>query len=315
LPLIWHNKRPRPKQLPSASAVTFWTGVCLHEKMFAVPTRIASGNHASEGVNWFMLGEITPVLLTFNEAANIGRTLSCLTWAKDIVIVDSGSTDETASILAGFPQVRVFHRVFDTHGNQWRYATQETGISTNWILRLDADYEVTEALKIELSRLDADAAVDAYRISFDYAIFGRKLISSLYPPNTILLRKGKFSVRDKGHTEAWTVQGPVKGLKARIIHDDRKSTEQWMLSQGCYMRRELAHLRAERSGLRSWLRLSPPLMPLVVFLYCLFVKGLILNGRAGIFYALQRLIAEAALSLMVLEERLRTKGGPPSERA
>ena len=55
----------------------------------------------------FMLNEITPVLLTFNEAANIGRTLSCLTWAKDIVIVDSGSTDETISIVARFPQVRV----------------------------------------------------------------------------------------------------------------------------------------------------------------------------------------------------------------
>ena len=118
-----------------------------------------------------MLGDITPVLLTFNEAPNIGRTLSRLTWAKDIVVVDSGSTDETASIIAAFPQVRVLSTgYFDTHGNQWRYATQETGISTNWILRLDADYEVTEALKDELSRLDADAAVDAYRISFDYAI-------------------------------------------------------------------------------------------------------------------------------------------------
>jgi glycosyltransferase involved in cell wall biosynthesis len=254
-----------------------------------------------------MLSEITPVLLTFNEAANIGRTLSWLTWAKDIVIVDSGSTDETASILARFPQVRVFHRKFDTHGNQWRYATQETGISTKWILRLDADYEVTEALKGELSLLDANAAVDAYRISFDYAIFGQKLMSSLYPPNTILLRKEKVSVQDKGHTEMWIVQGPVKDLKARIIHDDRKSTEQWMLSQGRYMRRELDFLRAEGSGVLSWLRLNPPLMPLMVFLYCLFVKGLLLNGRAGFFYALQRLMAEASLSLMVLEERLRAK--------
>ena len=113
-----------------------------------------------------MLSAIAAVLLTFNEAPNIGRTLACLTWAKDIVVVDTGSTDDTASIVAAFPQVRVFHRPFDTHGNQWRYATQETGISTDWILRLDADYEVTEALKDELSRLDANADVDAYRISF-----------------------------------------------------------------------------------------------------------------------------------------------------
>jgi hypothetical protein len=46
-------------------------------------------------------------------------------------------------------------------------------------------------------------------------------------------------------------------------------------------------------------------MPIAVFLYCLFGKGLILNGKAGIYYALQRLVAEATLSLMVLEESLR----------
>src|SRR5262245_4109421 len=106
-----------------------------------------------------MLSDITPVLLTFNEAPNIGRTLAGLTWAKDIVVVDSGSTDDTALIVAAFPQVRAFHRSFDSHGNQWRYATQETGISTNWILRLDADYEVTESLREELSGLDFSADV------------------------------------------------------------------------------------------------------------------------------------------------------------
>ena len=261
----------------------------------------------------FMIDDITPVLLTFNEAANIGRSLSCLTWAKDIVIVDSGSTDATISIAARFPQVRLFQRAFDTHGNQWRYAAQETGISTNWILRLDADYQVTDALRAELSHLNPDDAVDAYRIAFDYAVFGRKLLSSLYPPNTILLRKDRFSVSDKGHTEAWTVQGPVKDLKARIVHDDRKSIEQWLISQGRYMRRECAHLQAGGPRLRSWLRHKPPLMPLFTFLYCLFVKGLILNGRAGIFYALQRLVAEAVLSLMVLEERLRPTSGQHSK--
>ena len=262
-----------------------------------------------------MLSEITPVILTFNESANIGRTLSRLIWATDIVIVDSGSTDETISIAKKFPQVRVFHRVFDTHGRQWTYATQETGINTKWILRLDADYEVTEALKVELSSLDADAPVNGYRIAFDYAIFGHSLVSSLYPPNTILLRKGRFSIEDRGHTEAWRVHGRVKDLNARIIHDDRKWTEHWLNSQGRYMRLELARLRRESSGLRAWLRFRPPLMPMVTFFYSLFGKGLILSGRPGIFYALQRLIAEATLSLMMLEERFREKHGRCSEDA
>src|SRR5262249_1518743 len=101
-----------------------------------------------------MLNYITPVLLTYNEAANIGRTLSHLTWAKDIVVVDSGSTDGTLAIIAQVPQVRVFSRTFDTHGNQWDYAVRQTAIATPWILRLDADYQVSDALIEELRHLD-----------------------------------------------------------------------------------------------------------------------------------------------------------------
>jgi glycosyltransferase involved in cell wall biosynthesis len=254
-----------------------------------------------------MLDHITPVLLTHNEEQNIGRTLSRLGWAKDIVVVDSGSTDETLAILAACPIVRVFNRPFDTHAKQWRYAVEETQIATDWILRLDADYQLSDALVSELAQLDPNAPVSAYRIHFDYAIFSHKILSSLYPANTILLRKGKFSVWDKGHTEAWDVKGSVATLNSRVIHDDWKPTAQWLIGQTRYMQRELEWLNVERRGLVSWLRLNPPLMPLVTFIYCLFGKGLLVSGRAGIFYALQRMVAEAILSLMVLEAKLRDR--------
>ena len=48
-----------------------------------------------------MLDTITPVILTYNEDANIARVLESLKWAKDIVVVDSYSTDETLNILHG----------------------------------------------------------------------------------------------------------------------------------------------------------------------------------------------------------------------
>lgn len=251
-----------------------------------------------------MLSDITPVLLTYNEAPNIARTLSHLTWAKDIVVVDSYSDDGTLDVLAKFPQVRVFSRAFDSHGPQWRFAVQETGISTPWILRLDADYQLSEPLILELSRLDPNAAVSAYRVAFNYAIFSQRLRSSLYPTNMILLRRDRFSVADDGHTEKWTVGGPIEVLKARVIHDDWKPTERWMKAQCHYMSRELVKMRERPAGLRDWLRLRPPLMPFAAFLYCLFVKRLILDGKAGLYYALQRMVAEAILSLMILEERL-----------
>jgi hypothetical protein len=121
------------------------------------------------------------------------------------------------------------------------------------------------------------------------------------------MRQGRFKVWDNGHTESWTVEGPTKTLQARVTHDDWKATDVWMSAQGRYMRRELERLTDRSSRWRDRLRLWPPLMPFVVFLYCLFGKGLILDGRAGLFYALQRMIAEAALSLMVLEARLRAR--------
>ena len=92
----------------------------------------------------------------------------------------------------------MFKRSFDSHGNQWRYAVEETQIATDWILRLDADYQLSDALVAELHRLTPNAPVSGYRVSFDYAIFSRNLVSSLYPANTVLLRKGRFSVRDGG---------------------------------------------------------------------------------------------------------------------
>lgn len=264
---------------------------------------------AQKGARPRVLDSITPVLLTFNEAPNLARTLSHLDWARTIVIVDSGSTDATAAIAAADPRVRLFTRPFDTHGAQWRHAVEETGITSDWILRLDADYQVTPALRDELAALTPPDDIDAYRIDFDYAIFGRRLRASLYPSNTVLFRRGRARAYDRGHTEGWRVAGKVGQLKGRIVHDDWKPMQGWVGSQARYMARELPHLKADPRPLKHRLRLAPPLMPVAMFLYTLFGRGLIFNGRAGMFYALQRLLAETALALMVLEDRLKDGDG------
>ena len=57
-----------------------------------------------------MLENVTPVILTFNERENIGRTLERLSWARDVVIVDSLSRDDTVDIASQFKNVRLFRR-------------------------------------------------------------------------------------------------------------------------------------------------------------------------------------------------------------
>ena len=120
-----------------------------------------------------MLASITPVILTYNEADNISRTLKRLTWANRIVVVDSFSTDETLDILDNYPQVALYQRPFDTHANQWNYGLSL--VETPWVLSLDADYGLSDELTDELTTLDPESEVDCYRIPFQYCVFGKPL--------------------------------------------------------------------------------------------------------------------------------------------
>ena len=71
-----------------------------------------------------MLDQITPLILTYNEAPNIARSLGALRWAKDIVVLDSFSDDDTVAIAQSVPCVRVFQRAFDCQRNQGEFGVR-----------------------------------------------------------------------------------------------------------------------------------------------------------------------------------------------
>src|SRR4051812_48362436 len=114
-----------------------------------------------------MLDLITPVILTRDEEANLARTLSQLTWAKEVVVVDSFSTDATVVIARRFPNVRVVEREFDSLAGQSNFGLAEA--RTPWALLLDADYYLPDAFIDELRSLAPSAAMRAYRAAFLYA--------------------------------------------------------------------------------------------------------------------------------------------------
>jgi len=98
-----------------------------------------------------MIDRITPLVITYNEAPNIARTLDRLTWAKRIVVIDSGSTDETLNIIRSFPQAQAIHRKFDDCASQWNFGNDQ--VQSEWVLSLHADYELSEELVAELAHL------------------------------------------------------------------------------------------------------------------------------------------------------------------
>jgi glycosyltransferase involved in cell wall biosynthesis len=212
--------------------------------------------------------DVTPVILTRDEEPNIERTLRQLQWAREVVVCDSGSTDATLRIARGFPNARIFSRSLDTLADQWTAATAQA--RTEWVLTLDADYFVPDELTAEIAALRPETETGGYEASFTY------------------------------------VAAKVLPLRARIIHDDRKSLARFIARQRRYMRDEAAKLRDAAPGTLNAagrLRKLRVVAPLVVPFYTLFAKGLIRDGWPGLHYTFERTLAELILSAELFRRR------------
>lgn len=251
-----------------------------------------------------LIDHVTPLLITLDEAHNITRTLDMLRWARQILVIDSGSTDGTLEIMSRYPTVKVVNRSFDSFAEQCNFGLAQ--IKTEWVLSLDADYELSGPLVQELVQLEPPRDTAGYRASFVYRIFGRPLRAALYPPRVVLYRVENARYLNEGHGHRLSIRGNIDTLNGVLYHDDRKPISRWFVSQQRYADREARHLldadlkslsRTDRLRRMAW-----P-VPLLVLPYVLLFKGGVLDGWPGWFYALQRLTAEVMIALAVLDQR------------
>jgi len=239
-----------------------------------------------------MLDRITPIILTYNEAPNIGYRLRELSWAADIVIVDSYSDDDTVNIVSSFPRVRLFQRRFDKHASQWNFALTETGILTDWILALDADYRLTDAFTEEIRTLTSRVEdIGGYQARFNYCIHGRQIRSGVYPAVVVLYQRKLAEYVQDGHTQRLAINGKVGTLNSQLFHDDRKPLADFLRTQYSYAKLEatkLLSLSQREVGVADRIRRHRVIAPLAVVLWCLIFRGGILDGWPGFYYAFQR---------------------------
>ena len=252
------------------------------------------------------LSDITPMILTHNEEANLRATLDRLNWATDILIIDSFSTDSTIEIAESFCAVRVVKRKFDHFAEQCNFGL--THIQTQWVLSLDADYKCDEAFADELRNLDPKDS--GYRARFLYGVYGHPLRASLYPPRTVLYERDRSRYQRDGHAHRVFVDGSIGELRCPILHDDWKPISTWLNSQTTYAAMEADKILSSPPHQLKWkerIRRKIVIAPALMFLYCLFARGLIFDGWRGIFYTLQRSYAELVLALVLLDRGIRTR--------
>lgn len=246
------------------------------------------------------------LILTKNEEPNISRTLDKLGWLEKVLVLDSFSTDSTIEILRSYPNVQIYSRAFDTFANQCNFGLSL--INSEWVLSLDADYVLTDDFINETKSflLKNDKEKVAYFTRFKFLVFGKELAGNNTTPRAVLFRKTAGFYFDDGHAHRLKINGDAGFYKSCILHDDRKSLSVWLGNQDKYSIQECEKLLGETNkssrSLINKIRRTKILAPFFVFFYCLFAKGLILNGWRGWHYTLQRTLVEMLFALRLIEK-------------
>ncbi|MHC5723881.1 MAG: glycosyltransferase family 2 protein, partial [Nostoc sp.] len=223
-------------------------------------------------------------------------------WAKKIIVIDSYSTDETLGILYSYPQIEVFQKKFDSFASQCNYGLGK--ISSEWVLSLDSDYVLTDELIDEINALKAETDINSYSVRFKYCVFGKPLRGTLLPPRKVLYKREKAIYQDDGHAHRVVVEGNSIILYSYIHHDDRKPLSRWLWAQDRYMvieAKKLLETPESELSLGDRIRKQKILAPLIILIYCLILKGGILDGWHGWYYAFQRVLAEILLVIRLIE--------------
>jgi glycosyltransferase involved in cell wall biosynthesis len=224
------------------------------------------------------------VLITMNEAANLPRTLESVSWAQEIVAVDSGSTDATVEI-ARAAGARVFEEAWKGFAGQKNSAiAHATG---EWVLSLDADEEVSPELAREMQALLAgEPQFSAYRVPRLNHFLGRALRHGGYwpDPKLRLFRRGAARFRARPVHETMEANGPVGQLKGHLIHHCYPTLEDYIEHINRYSSAGARMLVDEGRAPRSLVGLvwNGVLNPAATFLYNYVFRLGFLDGREGL---------------------------------
>ncbi len=255
---------------------------------------------------------VTVVILTLNEAPNIARVLEKLTAFADVCVVDSGSTDETKQICQRFSNVRFFVHPFENHQAQWQFGVEcAQVISGNvhagpalWVLTLDADYVLSDALIDEIKSLNPPETVAGYAVRFQFWIDGAPVPASLYPPRIVLFRPERAQFVMRGHTQKLLLDGAELMLQGLVYHDDRKSWQRFIANQRKYAVLEATHLRATpwnqlriQDKIRATGVLAPWLVPIITYLRVWPA------GRGALKYCAMRCTSEVGIAKSLWQMR------------
>lgn len=274
---------------------------------------------------------VSVLILTLDEEANLPACLASVGWSDDIVVLDSFSRDRTVEI-AKSSGARVYQRRFDSEPAQRSYGLQEISYKHRLVYLPDADEITPPALRDEILSVARapDRTAVAFHVRSRTMFMGRWLRrSGLYPTWFVRLVEPQ-RVRFEREINLRTVaDGPEGKLDGHLLHYTfNKGLNAWYDKHNRYSwheaRETLRSLETERidwvsaligTGAKrrralKTLSFRLPCRPLLRFLYMYVLRGGFLDGRAGFVYCRLLMTYETMIVTKMIEIRRRERGLP-----
>jgi glycosyltransferase involved in cell wall biosynthesis len=226
---------------------------------------------------------ISVTIIALNEQDRIGDAIASVEWAAEVIVVDSGSSDETVAI-AERAGARAEHADWPGYGRQKNRAAALA--ANRWVLSLDADERVSPGLADEIQRIELAGAEVAFELRRRNRVTGAPLRHWpwAWDRTARLYDKERARFSEVPVHESLQVNGAVGRLQGVLEHETYRNWDDYYCRQKRYA--ALGARAAYEHGVRPIIG-DQYLRPAVTFIRQFLIRGHLLSGRLGFRYSLE----------------------------
>jgi len=172
------------------------------------------------------MSTISTIIITHNEASNIRRCLESVKWSDEIIVLDSGSTDNTVEICREYtPKVTVTVTDWPGYGPQKNRALKQA--SCDWVLSIDADEHLSPALQTDIQHAMTHDQHTAYSMPRQSTYCGRLIRYGAWHNDRVcrLFKRGTAQFKDAPVHESLIVDGSIGQLHTPLLHHSFQDLE------------------------------------------------------------------------------------------
>jgi glycosyltransferase involved in cell wall biosynthesis len=273
---------------------------------------------------------ISSIILTKNEVSNIERCIASLKWCREVIVVDSGSTDGTLELAQKLGAI-VYTNIQKTPyqaAKQRNWAIDNTNAVGEWILFVDADETIPPDLAVEIQKTcsASDNKYNAFKLTPRYLFWGKWMKRTQGYPNwhDRLLKTGEVRFADGGYWEHFESNievgkiiipydhfGNSKGISSWIEKHDRYSSAEAEKIVEFLETQEPDSLGTKNKlTLRIWAAKLWLIRPIVKFLYMYVIRLGFLEGLTSLVFCTLYTICEFFVVVKVIELKRKKSGLP-----